>query len=136
MTTRRPPPWLGKTNDEFLKGTTGPGPEGPQPGEIYHVDTKLLSRKDAHDGAYRPVVVVTVHHDIRQARVYSRTSDLEEEGVQHKRNDALALDKDGVFGEDWYQTIDLGLFKHPLVVLRGTLDNDTWQAVLAMDEAS
>lgn len=133
---RRPPPWVGRTDDPFVKGTTGPGPDGPQPCEVYHVDTALLARKDAHPGRYRPVVVVSVHPDIRQVRVYTRTSDLEEQGVSHAKNDDLHLDQDGVFGEDWYQPIDLRLFKHPMVLLRGMLDEDTWLEVVAMDEAS
>lgn len=133
---RPPPPWVGKTDDPFVSDATGPGADGPLPGEIYHVDTDLLARKDAHPGRYRPVVVVSVHADIRQVRVYTRTSDLDEPGVPHHKNDELMLDKDGVFGEDWYQTIDLGLFKHPLVLLRGMLDRDTWDAVVEMDEAS
>lgn len=133
MAAERVPPWL--RHDGPPQGE-GPGPDGPQPGELYHVDAEILSRRDAHPDRYRPVVVVKVFADLRLVRVYTRTSDLTEPGVRHRKDVALGLSKDGVFGERWDQSIDLGLFRYPLVIRRGLLDEGTFSKVLDMWERS
>ncbi|MGH8930025.1 MAG: hypothetical protein ACRDZO_05155 [Egibacteraceae bacterium] len=101
---------------------------------MYHVDTEILSHKDAHRDSYRPVVVVKVHTDLRLVMVYTRTSDLNEPGVRHPRDFALGLSKDGVFGQRRNQSIDLGLFCYPLVIRRGALDEETFSKVREMWE--
>ena len=100
------------------------------------MDTEILSRRDAHRDKYRPAVVVGVVESIRLVQIYTRTTDVSEAGVRHPATHELQLYKDGVFGRRWYQSVDLGLFRHPLVVRLGLLDDVTWSRIQQMWEDS
>lgn len=131
--SERQPPWLRQNRPPPGKG---PSPNGPEAGEIYHVDTALLSKRDTHVDRYRPVVVVKVKRDLRLVMVYTRTTDTHERGVHHPKDLALSLDRDGVFAERWDQSVDLGMFVYPLVIRRGRLDPATFARVIEMWERS
>lgn len=119
------PPWLHRDSGE------GPGPEGPQPREMYRVDTTLLTIRDAKRNSMRPVVVVQVVTSVARVFLCTRTSQKDDgSGVFHPKNDALDLNADGWFRRKWYQSIDLPMFRAPTVQRLGWLDEETYTAVV------
>ena len=121
----REPPWLHRDSVE------GPGPDGPQPREMYRVDTEVLSIRDAKRDRMRPVVVLQVVTAVARVFLCTRTTQEEDRsGVFHPKNADLDLSNDGWFRRRWYQSIDLGMFRSPNVERLGWLDEQTHAAVV------
>lgn len=121
----RKPPWLHRDSG------AAPGPDGPQPREMYRVDTEVLSIPDAKGNRMRPVVVMQVVTDVARVFLCTRTTKEEDRsGVFHAKNQELDLNQDGWFRRRWYQSIDLRMFRVPMVARLGWLDGETYAAVV------
>lgn len=84
----------------------------PVRGGLYQVRTILLSGTDPKPT--RPVVVLALPPvGLPDVPVLARTSDTSERGVQHPKNFALGLTKDGVFGFRFQRSIDVKHFANP-----------------------
>ncbi len=109
----------------------GPGSGGPQPREMYRVTTDTMSKRDAHQDAYRPAVVIDAHPDVGIVAVCTRTTQQEDgSGVEHPSSAELDLNKRGWFRQRWYQSVQLSQFIAPLACRLGLLDQPTFDAVL------
>lgn len=107
------------------------GADGPVVGGLYLVDTVLLSAYDPKPR--RPAVVIALPpYGLSDPPVLTRTSDTSIRGVQHPRNPALQLSKDGVFGYQYLRHLNIGHFTaspHAVVFL-GMLEEEYFAKVL------
>ncbi len=98
----------------------------------YRVETVLLSVYDAKPR--RPAVVIALPpYGLPDLLVLTRTIDTTVRGVQHPRNPAQQLSKDGVFGYEYLRRIDARHFTaspHAVVFL-GMLETMYFTKVLA-----
>lgn len=114
----------------------GPGPEGPQLREVYDVDSEFPGFRDVHPDNLRPSVVVRIIDTVGLLNLLTRTTKLHVEGVDHPGTPEWGLTLPGKFAKEPVQTLELSLFKHPLVDYLGVLDEGAWNAVLDMWENS
>lgn len=114
----------------------GPGPDGPELGEVYDVDSDFPGFRDVHRDNLRPSVVVRLDASANLVNLLTRTSKLHVDGVKHPETPEWGLDLPGKFGKEPVQSLDVRLFSYPLVDFLGVLDETTWDAVLTMWESS
>lgn len=114
----------------------GPGPDGPQLQEVYDIDSQYPGFRDVHGDNLRPSVIVRRISELGMINLLTRTTKLEVEGVDHPETPEWNLDKPGKFGKEPVQTLETRLFNYPLVNYFGILDDETWDAVVTMWEAS
>lgn len=103
----------------------------PVIGGLYRIDTVLLSGYDPKPR--RPAVVIArPPYGLSDLPVLTRTSDSTVRGIDHPRNLALRLTKDGVFGYQYLRRIDARHFTaspHAVVFL-GMLEEEYFAKVL------
>lgn len=101
-------------------------------GGLYRIDTVLLSGVDPKPR--RPAVVIALPpYGLSDLPVLGRTSDTTVRGIDHPRNLALGLTKDGVFGYRYLRHIDARHFTaspHAVDFL-GMLEDEYFAKVLS-----
>jgi hypothetical protein len=107
----------------------------PQPeiGEVYWVDTWILSGKDPRPA--RPVVVVRApSSDLERVFVITSTKDVSESGVHHPADPSLELPVESVFALKNLRSAEARYFKPPQVRLVGKMGDPYLSEVLGLYE--
>lgn len=103
-----------------------------EPGDVFLVPPKLYNPDDPKE--LRPIVATLVELSPNgDVHLVARTSDTDAEGVDHPRDTALGLDRDGVW-EPMPHRIWRPLLDERNVERLGTLEEPYWSRVLKMWE--
>lgn len=105
----------------------------PEIGEVYRVDTWILSGRDPRQS--RPAVVVRApSSDLERVFVITATKDVSQSGVHHPPDRTLGLTLESVFALKHLRSAEARYFEPPQVRLFGKLKDPYLSAVLELYE--
>lgn len=107
----------------------------PRVGDVYYARASVLSYPDPRGG--HPVVVIQDAPVVQRVMVAGRTSQTGRfAGFEHAADEALGLDRDGVFPMRFFQSIEYPYFTDDNFTYKGALPEPTLAGLLEFFEVT